>query len=138
MAIAAALISLFRDQPIRGELAMTGEVTLTGRILPVGGVREKILAAHRAGIKTVLLPRHNEKDLVEIPAEVKADVILKPVDTLDDVVAQLFTSERAAAETVPRISRKPAQALRTAVRSNLGDDAHQGRALPGDSRSASG
>ncbi len=79
VAIAAALISLFRDQPIRGVLAMTGEVTLTGRILPVGGVREKILAARRAGIKTVLLPRHNEKDLVEIPAEVKADLTLRPV-----------------------------------------------------------
>ena len=55
---------------------MTGEVTLTGRVLPVGGVREKILAARRAGIKSVLLPRHNEKDLVEIPAEVKADLSL--------------------------------------------------------------
>ena len=57
---------------------MTGEVTLTGRVLPVGGVREKILAARRAGIKTVLIPRHNEKDLVEIPAEVKADLTLPP------------------------------------------------------------
>ena len=55
---------------------MTGEVTLTGRVLPVGGVREKILAARRAGIKIVLLPRHNEKDLVDIPAEVKADLTL--------------------------------------------------------------
>ena len=73
VAIAAALISLFRDKPIKPNLAMTGEVTLTGRVLPVGGVREKILAARRAGIETVLLPRHNEKDLVDIPAEVKAD-----------------------------------------------------------------
>ena len=81
MAIAAALISLFRDQPIKPDLAMTGEVTLTGRVLPVGGVREKILAARRAGIKTVLIPRHNEKDLVEIPAEVKADLTFGLVDT---------------------------------------------------------
>ncbi len=66
---------------------MTGEVTLTGRVLPVGGVREKILAARRAGIETVLLPRHNEKDLVDIPAEVKADLTLRFVDTLDDVVS---------------------------------------------------
>ena len=76
VAIAAALISLFREQPIVPNLAMTGEVTLTGRVLPVGGVREKILAARRAGIKIVLLPRHNEKDLVDIPAEVKADLTL--------------------------------------------------------------
>src|SRR5262249_3576720 len=66
----AALMRRFRDTPIRSDLAMTGEVTLTGRVLPVGGVRDKILAARRAGIKSVLLPRHNEKDLVELPPEV--------------------------------------------------------------------
>jgi ATP-dependent Lon protease len=81
---------LFREQPIRRDLAMTGEVTLTGRVLPVGGVREKILAARRAGIKEVLLPRHNLKDLVELPAEVKADMEFQPIETLDDVVAHLF------------------------------------------------
>ena len=90
VAIAAALISLFRDEPIRPDLAMTGEVTLTGRVLPVGGVREKVLAARRAGIRTVLLPRHNEKDLTELPADVKRRPDLPPVDTLDDVVAYLF------------------------------------------------
>ena len=68
VAIAAALMSLFRDKAIRQNLAMTGEVTLTGRVLPVGGVREKVLAARRAGIQAVLIPRHNEKDLVELPA----------------------------------------------------------------------
>jgi ATP-dependent Lon protease len=90
VAIAAALISLFRDLPIKTELAMTGEVTLTGRVLPVGGVRDKVLAARRAGIKTVLIPRHNEKDLVELPPEVKADLTFRLVDTLDDVVPRLF------------------------------------------------
>ena len=82
---------------------MTGEVTLTGRVLPVGGVREKILAARRAGIKTVLLPRHNEKDLVEIPAEVKADLTFRLVDTLDDVVPSLFEARscQVQAETRP-------------------------------------
>ncbi len=132
VAIAAALISLFRDQPIQSVLAMTGEVTLTGRILPVGGVREKILAARRAGIKIVLLPRHNEKDLVEIPAEVKADLTLKPVDTLDDVVAQLFATDRPAAETGPRTPAKPARSLRSAARSKLGTGNHPGRPVPPD------
>jgi ATP-dependent Lon protease len=108
VAIASALISLFRDQPIRANLAMTGEVTLTGRVLPVGGVREKILAARRAGIETVLLPRHNEKDLVDIPAEVKADLTLRFVDTLDDVVPRLF---EARTSTHPRALGKPAPAL---------------------------
>ncbi|MHB1559935.1 MAG: endopeptidase La [Isosphaeraceae bacterium] len=110
VAIAAALVSLFRGKPIQPDLAMTGEVTLTGRVLPVGGVREKILAARRAGIRSVLIPRHNEKDLVEIPAEVKADLTLHLVDTLDDVVPKLFQSlprrtqaPRRAAKKVPRL-----------------------------------
>jgi ATP-dependent Lon protease len=101
VAIAAALISLFRDLPITTELAMTGEVTLTGRVLPVGGVREKVLAARRAGIRTVLVPRHNEKDLVELPPEVKADLSFRLVDNLDDVVARLFEPKG------PRTHRKP-------------------------------
>ena len=90
VAIAAALMSLFRHRAIHQEMAMTGEVTLTGRVLPVGGVREKVLAARRAGITTVLIPRHNEKDLIELPAEVKADVTFHAIDTLDDVVGHLF------------------------------------------------
>ena len=93
MAIAAALMSLFRHRAIHQEMAMTGEVTLTGRVLPVGGVREKVLAARRAGITTVLIPRHNEKDLVELPAEVKADVTFHSIDTLDDVVGYLFPAK---------------------------------------------
>ena len=111
VAIAAALISLFRGQPIQANLAMTGEVTLTGRVLPVGGVREKILAARRAGIETVLLPRHNEKDLVDIPAEVKADLTLRFVDTLDDVVPRLFEARSRATSTHSRGIGKPVPAL---------------------------
>jgi ATP-dependent Lon protease len=112
VAIAAALISLFRDTPIQENLAMTGEVTLTGRVLPVGGVREKILAARRAGIKNILLPRHNEKDLVDIPAEVKADLTLKLVDTLSDVVPRLFESRPEATATRAATRRKPTLRLK--------------------------
>jgi ATP-dependent Lon protease len=115
VAISSALISLFRSTPVRTDLAMTGEVTLTGRILPVGGVREKILAARRAGIKTVLIPRHNEKDLVELPPEVKADVTFFAVDTLDDVVPHLFTVPKQPSKrppkTKPRAGAKPATRL---------------------------
>ena len=113
VAISAALMSLFRDRAIHQELAMTGEVTLTGRVLPVGGVREKVLAARRAGITTVLIPRHNEKDLVELPEEVKADVTFHAVDTLDDVVAHLFPPEpktkvsRPAPKGQPRVPALP-------------------------------
>ncbi|WP_145276082.1 endopeptidase La [Tautonia plasticadhaerens] len=90
VAIAAALISLFRDEPIHRDLAMTGELTLTGRVLPVGGVKEKVLGARRAGITSVLLPRYNEKDLVDLPEEVKADLTFRGVESLDDVVSALF------------------------------------------------
>jgi ATP-dependent Lon protease len=111
VAIAAALISLFRGTPIHQDLAMTGEVTLTGRVLPVGGVREKILAARRAGIKVVLLPRHNEKDLVDIPREVKADLTLRLVDNLSEVVASLFASRPRPTQTQPPALGKPAPPL---------------------------
>ena len=102
VAISAALMSLFRDRAIHQEMAMTGEVTLTGRVLPVGGVREKVLAARRAGITTVLIPRHNEKDLIELPAEVQADVTFHSIDTLDDVMAHLFPPQvKATTVTKP-------------------------------------
>ncbi len=105
VAIAAALMSLVRRKPIHQDLAMTGEVTLTGRVLPVGGVREKILAARRAGIQAVLIPRHNEKDLVELPAEVKADMTFHTIDTLDDVVPRLFPAKKPKASPAARQGR---------------------------------
>jgi ATP-dependent Lon protease len=118
VAISAALMSLFRWKAIHQNLAMTGEVTLTGRVLPVGGVREKVLAARRAGITKILLPRHNEKDLIELPPEVKADVTFHTIDTLDDVVDHLFPPPRtkpapakpAPGKVAPRLdpSRKTA------------------------------
>ena len=121
VAIAAALISYFRGKPIQLGLAMTGEVTLTGRVLPVGGVREKILAARRAGIKTVLIPRHNEKDLVEIPAEVKADLSLLLVDTLDDVVPKLFLKESRKSNSPPQtLNKKPVPQVGRSPQSRLG------------------
>jgi ATP-dependent Lon protease len=120
VAIAAALISLFRGTPIQPNLAMTGEVTLTGRVLPVGGVREKILAARRAGIQVVLIPRHNEKDLVEIPAEVKADLSMRLVDTLDDVVQWLFPTEPRKTSTHPETLKKPMRRIGAAQPPRLG------------------
>jgi ATP-dependent Lon protease len=115
VAIAAALVSLVRKNAIDQNLAMTGEVTLTGRVLPVGGVREKILAARRAGIRAVLIPRHNEKDLVELPAEVKSDMTFYPIDTLDDVVPRLFTNNarpRKNPKATPLRGKKPASKAR--------------------------
>ena len=72
---------------------MTGEVTLTGQVLPIGGLKEKLLAAHRAGIKQVLIPKDNEKDLVDIPQKVKDDIKITPVEVVEEVLKIALTKE---------------------------------------------
>jgi len=84
--IATALISAFTERPVRKEVSMTGEITLRGNVLPIGGVREKILAAHRAGLKTVILPEKNAKDLVEVPKKVREDLKIIFVRHMDEVI----------------------------------------------------
>jgi len=90
VAMFVALASLYSDRKVRGDVGMTGEVNLRGDVLPIGGLAEKSLAALAAGIKTVLIPRGNEKDIPELPAEVRDSISLVPVDTVDDVVNQVF------------------------------------------------
>lgn len=90
LAITTALISSFTNKPVPKELAMTGEVTLRGRALEIGGVREKVVAAHRAGIKHVILPKENEKNLVDLPEKVKNDLKFDFVKSMDDVVKIVF------------------------------------------------
>ncbi|MCF6192363.1 MAG: endopeptidase La [Candidatus Hydrothermae bacterium] len=85
-----ALTSCFLDRPPRGGVAMTGEITLTGRVLPVGGIKEKVTAAHRAGVRIVLLPRWNEKDLREIPDYILKDLTFVFLDTVDDALKVVF------------------------------------------------
>jgi ATP-dependent Lon protease len=81
-----ALVSLLTDTPIHKDLAMTGEITLRGQVLPVGGIKEKVLAAHRAGIKTIILPKFNSKDLEDIPKRVQRDITFHFVDKMMDVL----------------------------------------------------
>ncbi len=81
-----ALVSLLTDKRIRKNLAMTGEITLRGQVLPVGGIKEKMLAAHRAGIKMVIMPKENEKDLIDIPEKVRHDIDFHFVGKMMDVV----------------------------------------------------
>ena len=87
IAMATAIISAFTRRPVRRDVAMTGEVTLRGKVLPIGGLKAKTIAAHRAGIKTVLLPKDNAKDIPELPERVRQDLELIPVGHLDEVMA---------------------------------------------------
>ncbi|MFH1562014.1 MAG: endopeptidase La [Nitrospirota bacterium] len=84
--MATALVSALTNKPVKSNLAMTGEITLRGRVLPVGGIKEKILAAHRAGIKMVILPKDNEKDLIDIPQNVRKRLKLTLIDNMDEVL----------------------------------------------------
>jgi ATP-dependent Lon protease len=99
--MATALISTLTGRAIRKDVAMTGEITLRGRVLPIGGLREKTLAAHRGGIRTFLLPKRNAKDLAELPEVVKKDLELIQVNTLDEVLA--FALMPAADEQEPSL-----------------------------------
>jgi ATP-dependent Lon protease len=98
--MATALISALTGRPARREVAMTGEITLRGRVLPVGGLREKILAAHRAGIKTFVLPRKNLKDLADVPADVKREVCFVPVEHMDEVLPVALQDDAASLRAV--------------------------------------
>ena len=84
--LATALVSALCRVPARNDLAMTGEITLRGRVLPIGGLKEKVLAAHRGGIKVVLIPKENEKDVDEIPQQVLKNVTLIQVEHMDEVL----------------------------------------------------
>ncbi len=114
VAMCCALVSAISKRPARGSVAMTGEITLRGRVLPIGGLKEKVLAALRAGIKTVILPRSNEKDLQDIPDYVKEKVELVPVAHLDEVFAVIFkdkTNKTEAAKTRNTLSGAKRSAL---------------------------
>jgi ATP-dependent Lon protease len=95
-----ALASLLSGRPVRSDVAMTGEVSLTGRVLPIGGVKQKLLAAHRAGVTTVLVPQRNEPDLDDVPAEVLAKLDVHPVSDVREVLALALESATAEAATV--------------------------------------
>jgi ATP-dependent Lon protease len=116
--MATAMASLLTGKPVRRDLAMTGEITLRGRVLPIGGLKSKLLAAHLAGVKTVLIPKRNEKDLVDVPDEVRQQLRIVPVENMDQVLAEaLIDAPRPAArikaerdERQQRNARRPRRA----------------------------
>ena len=87
IAMCTALVSSFTDIPVRADVAMTGEITLRGEVLPIGGLKEKLLAARRGGIGTVIIPHENERDLQEVPDNIKENLDIRPVKWIDEVLA---------------------------------------------------
>ena len=88
--MASAIASLYTQTPLRSDTAMTGEITLTGLVLPIGGVKEKVLAARRAGIRRVILPKGNEKDLRDLPEQVRQEMSFVFAERIEDVLAAAF------------------------------------------------
>jgi ATP-dependent Lon protease len=95
--VLTAMASILSGQPVRDDLAMTGEITLRGRVLPIGGLKEKVLAAHRAGIRRVLVPKRNEADLDDIPIHLRREMDLVMVDSIDQVLREALPGLAAAA-----------------------------------------
>ena len=108
IAMCTALVSALTRIPVRADVAMTGEITLRGRVLPIGGLKEKLLAAHRGGISTVLIPEENRKDLAEIPANITRSLQIKPVKWIDEVLD--LALERPPQAMAPREQSKPVEA----------------------------
>jgi ATP-dependent Lon protease len=91
-----ALASLLAGTPVKSTVGMTGEVTLQGRVLPIGGLKQKSLAAHRAGLKEVIIPKRNEGDLDDVPEQVREEIVFHPVETIDEVLAIALERGEAA------------------------------------------
>ncbi len=139
VALTTALVSVLSDRPVRAEVAMTGEVTLTGRVLPIGGVKEKLLGAHRAGITTVVIPKPNEADLEDLPQEVLKQLDIHTVETIDEVLpialhgasfadGKLSFGELPGAEkAAPRRRRKRAAAAAAAEAGDIEPRLHRPR-----------
>ncbi|EQD31989.1 protein containing Peptidase S16, lon, partial [mine drainage metagenome] len=104
--IAVAIVSLVTGIPVPETLAMTGEIALSGRVLPVGGVKEKLIGAREAGIKRVFIPEKNAKDLLEIPEEVKKDLTIVLVSHIDDIFDECFSIKKTKKPVLSKVAKK--------------------------------
>ena len=114
IAMCTALVSCLTGNPVRADVAMTGEISLRGKVLPIGGLKEKLLAAHRGGIKTVLIPKENVKDLEEIPENVKQNLAIHAVETIDEVLGLALENPPEGIEFV-KVEAKPKAPRRKAT-----------------------
>ena len=119
VALTCAVVSVFTKRPIRNDIAITGEIDLRGNTLPIGGVKEKVLAAHRAGIKIVFLPERNEKDTIDIPDEVKAQLDIRYMKKIDDALNVVLADAPAAPDPEPAIPPPTAPTGRGSVGERL-------------------
>ncbi|MCX5906118.1 MAG: endopeptidase La, partial [Deltaproteobacteria bacterium] len=110
-----ALTSLLTGRPVRSNVAMTGEITLRGLVLPVGGIKEKVLAAKRAGITTIIMPRRNEKDLEEVPAQVKEGLTFHFVQRMDEIIPLALKGKPRKQKSPPSVRRKRAYGQRGVI-----------------------
>jgi ATP-dependent Lon protease len=119
-----ALVSALTKIPVRSDVAMTGEITLRGQVLPIGGLKEKLLAAHRGGIRTVLIPDENTKDLADIPQNIKDSLDIKPVKWIDEVLQVALKSMPAPQATSEPVGGDKSRARRNGKRSTKQVQAH--------------
>ncbi len=118
--LATAMVSALTGKPARHDVAMTGEITLRGKVLPIGGLKEKLLAAHRFGLKTIIISKSNEKDLADVPEEVREDLTIHAVDSIDEVL-EFALEEKPLVEIIetetPQIwaTDSPSNEIRTTV-----------------------
>jgi ATP-dependent Lon protease len=105
--IGTAIVSALTRIPVRCDVAMTGEITLRGKVLPIGGVKEKLLAAHRAGINRIILPRENERDLSEIPDTILSNMGITLVEDMDEVLAAALVQPLSSPKLAPDAEERP-------------------------------
>jgi ATP-dependent Lon protease len=117
IAITTALVSILTNIPVRADVAMTGEITLRGEVLPIGGLKEKLLAAHRGGIKTVLIPSQNVKDLSDIPENIKNHLDIHPVQWIDEVLALALASQPVPLSELTQVNEVVANDVQAADKS---------------------
>jgi ATP-dependent Lon protease len=129
--VLTAMASLLTGRPVRDDVAMTGEITLRGRVLPIGGVKEKVLGAHRAGLRRVLLPRRNEADLDDIPSDLRKEMQLVLIESIDEVLREALTPRLVEASSNGTAVGRPVRAVRpVAAATGAGRAAKSARARP--------